>query len=83
MLYEKDPITRQLEQSPWYDQSDDAFDAFKQTFAVAAPEWRLQNMQAMDAWLSQEDRLTRDHARLINMRRELGDLHARARSVGR
>jgi hypothetical protein len=83
MLYDKDPVTRWLEQSPFYDQSDDAFGAFKETFSAAPPEWRLQSLAGMDGWLAQEDRVTHDHARLLTMRRELGGIHAQMRKVGR
>jgi hypothetical protein len=83
MLYDKDPITRQLEQSPFYDQSDDAFGAFKETFSVASPEWRLENLKGVDAWLSLEDRPTKDHARLLNMKRELQSIHDTMRKAGR
>jgi hypothetical protein len=82
-LYDPHPILKHLEDSPYYDQAADSWDAFKETFAVASPEWRLQSLNAVDQWLEKEDRVTHDHARLINMRRQLVDLHSRARSVGR
>ena len=82
-LYDSHPIIKHLESSPYYDQAEDSWDAFKQTFSVATPEWRLESLNAVDQWLEKEDRVTHDHARLINMRRQLVDLHGRARQVGR
>jgi len=86
MLYDDDPITRQLKQSPFFDQTDsaDVWDSFKEKFfSVAPPNWRLQSLKGMDEWLAQEDRPTRDHARLLNMRRELDDIHQAMRKAGR
>lgn len=82
-LYDPHPIIKHLESSPYYDQAADSWDAFKETFAIAPPEWRLESLNAVEQHLALEDRLTHDHARLINMRRELSDLHSRARQVGR
>jgi hypothetical protein len=83
MLYDDDPITKQLKQSPWGDQAEDVWGAFKQQFPLRAPEWRVWDLNAIDQWLAQEDRVTHDHARLLNMRRELGGIHSAMRKAGR
>ena len=83
MQYDPHPIIKLLESSPYYDQADDSWGAFKQQFSVAAPEWRLESLNGVDQWLAQEDRLTHDHARLITMKRELADIHSAMRRLGR
>jgi hypothetical protein len=81
--YDDHPVIQQLKQSPFYDQSGDAWDSFKQTFSVKPPEWRLESINGLDQWLAQEDKITYDHARLLTMRRELAGIHAQMRKVGR
>jgi hypothetical protein len=82
-LYEPHAIIKHLESSPYYDTAPDAWEAFRQVYAVAGPEFRLENLKALDQHMAIEDRPTKRHAELINMRRQLVDLHSRARSVGR
>jgi hypothetical protein len=82
-LYDSHPIVRHLESSPYYDQADDSWQAFVETFAVKPPEWRLESLNALDAHLANEDRVTHDHARLIVMKRELAGIHSQMRKVGR
>lgn len=83
MQYDPHKIIQALQQSPHYDLAPDAWDAFKETFAVASPEWRLQSLNGVDQWLALEDRPTKDHARLLNMKRELVGIHTQMRKVGR
>jgi hypothetical protein len=82
-LYDPHPIIKHLQDSPYYDQADDSWLAFKETFAVKPAEWRLESLNALDAHLANEDRLTHDHARLFNMKRELSGIHSAMRKVGR
>jgi hypothetical protein len=83
MQYDDHEIIKRLKASPHYDLSDDAWNSFKETFAVASPEWRLESLNGVDQWLSLEDRPTKDHARLLTMKRELSGIHSKMRSVGR
>jgi hypothetical protein len=81
--YNDHPLIEGLKQTLSYDQTDDVWGSLKQNFSVATPEWRAQSLNGLDQWLAQEDRVTRDHARLLNMRRELGGIHSAMRKVGR
>jgi hypothetical protein len=81
--YSPHPIIKHLEASPYFDHAPDAWSAFCDTFAVASPEFRLESLNAIDQHMAIEDRPTHRHAELINMRRQLVDLHSRARSVNR
>jgi hypothetical protein len=82
-LYDPHPIIKHLESSPYYDQADDSWSAFKETFSVKPPEWRLESLNALDAHLANEDRITHDHARLLTMKRELAGIHTQMRKAGR
>jgi hypothetical protein len=44
---------------------------------------RLQLLHAVNAWLDQEDRPTREHASLLTKQRDLEDWHRKLKALGR
>jgi hypothetical protein len=62
---------------------EQAFVGVKNNFLNASPEQRIQWMRGWDKALSQESRITKDHAEWISKRRELDDLHNLLKKAGR
>jgi hypothetical protein len=66
-----------------YDNFDEAFEGIKADFLSASPAQRKQWLEGWDASMSQETRVTKDHAEWITKKRELDDLHALLTRAGR
>jgi ribosome modulation factor len=62
---------------------DEAFAGVKNDFVKASPEQRIQWLVGWDNAMSQETRITREHAEWISKKRELDQLHALLTRAGR
>ena len=56
---------------------------YKDAFVRKPEAGRLQDLQTINQWEAAEDRVTREHAALLNKRRELEDLHRLLKGASR
>jgi hypothetical protein len=72
-----------MRQHYWEGDEEVFWNKCKADFAKKPEAGRLQDLHAVNTWLDQEHRPTREHAALLSRRREMEDLHRALKGIGR
>jgi hypothetical protein len=72
-----------VKQLYWEEGESALWDKFKGEFIRKPEVARLQDLHAVNQWLDQEDRPTRELAALLTKQREMEDLHRTLKGLGR
>ena len=77
MLYDDNPIISSLRKSYWSSAEDgqQIWETFKQDFAKKDPNSRRADLRVVDQYLADQTGVTRDHAAMIQQKRELESVH--------
>jgi hypothetical protein len=85
MDYDENPIIANLRRAYWSPDEDagQIWETFKAHFVRSDANSRRQSLTVMDQHLENEDRPTREHAEMLQKKRELSDLHLALHRAGR
>ncbi len=85
MNYDENPIIANLRKSYLSPDEDGAqiWQTFKNDFAKKDPNTRRADLRTVEAYLGEQTSVTRDHAAMIQMKRELDVVHAILWRAGR
>jgi hypothetical protein len=72
-----------IKQLYWSASEEELFEKWKGEFVQKPESARLQDLSAVNQWLGNEDRPTREHASLLSKQRELEHWHRKLKAVGR
>ena len=85
MQYDDNEIIAGLRKSYWSPDEDGSqiWASFKAEFAKKLPDARRADLRTVEQYLGEQISVTRDHAAMIQMKRELDDVHAILWRAGR
>jgi hypothetical protein len=79
-----DKMTENWAKALYWEEGEDAlFAQIKAEFIKRNEFTRLKDLEVVDSWLNEESGATREHAAMLQKKRELEDLHRLLKRAGR